>query len=264
MTDTALSIRADQSGGTLSVFDRVDPLAFIETFGRTFALTGAGGCKTAEDGKLMALACLCERKTIFEIGREFHLMDGKLSMRADAMLAKFRQIGGKHIWVKTGDDGLEAACDFIFDGQTTQVRYTIEDAKRAGLVKEKGNWIKSPGPMLRARVISNAIRMIAPEVVAGYYTPEENEDVAADRPAAPAANAETVKAVKQRAKEIKEMNSAGTTSTAPAASATTPTAAATETATSNQGEVIDAEFTVTNDAPFDTQRIANLLGSSTL
>jgi hypothetical protein len=38
--------------------------------------------------------------------------------------------------------------------------------------------------MLRARCISKAIRMLAPEVVAGVYTPEEAADFAA--PSAPA------------------------------------------------------------------------------
>jgi len=233
MTCTALSV-ADNQSGAMSIYDRIDPMAYIERFGKVYWVTGAGGAKTKEEGELLALACLCERKTIFDINREFHLMDGKLSMRADAMLAKFRQIGGKHKWIKTGDDGLEASCDFTFDGQVTQVKFTIEDAKRAGLVKEKGNWIKTPGSMLRARVISNAIRMIAPEVVAGYYTPEENEDVAAERGVAPAVTAETAAAVKKRGKELRGEATAATGTTATTSPAT--------------GDVVDAEFTVAQEA----------------
>lgn len=229
-----------RSGDAMTVYDRIAPMEFVEKFGKVFWITGAGGAKTKEEGELLALACLCERKTIFEINREFHLMDGKLSMRADAMLAKFRERGGKHKWINTGDDGIEAECEFTFDGQTQVVRYSIEDAKRAGLVKEKGNWIKTPGNMLRSRVVSNAIRMIAPEVVAGYYTPEENEDIASDRPA-PAASAETKAAVKSRAKELKEMNQGGQGSAAQVQQPIETPAA------DPDADVIDASFTVTPD-----------------
>lgn len=233
-SETGLAIRSEQPG-VMSVFDRIEPMAFVEAFGRTFALTGAGGCKTVEDGKLMALACLCERKSIFDISREFHLMDGKLSMKAETMLARFRQKGGKHRWLKTGDDGQAAELELTFDGQTIVSRYTIEDAKQAKLIKTGGNWEKSPRTMLRARCCSEGVRMLAPEISGGYYTPEENDDVAADRPATPVASPETVKAVKARKQELKEMNAQSTSG--PAAD----TASA-------QGEVVDAEFTVTADA----------------
>jgi len=230
-----------QQAGAMAVYDRVGPMEFVEKFGKVFWVTGAGGAKTKEEGELLALACLCERKTIFDINREFHLMDGKLSMRADAMLAGFRRKGGKHRWLKTDDN--EAELELTYDGQVTISRYTIEDAKRAGLIKPKGNWEKSPRSMLRARACSEGVRMVTPEVVAGYYTPEENEDIAADvvKTAAPSTTAADVK---KRQKELKEMEAKGGVTTSPAATAT-ESVSSTET---KPGEVIDASFTVVPDA----------------
>ncbi|HWL09857.1 MAG TPA: recombinase RecT [Planctomicrobium sp.] len=167
--------------GQLSVYDRItDPIQFIESMGKVFWESKAAGCQTLAEGKLLALACMSERMNPFDINRTYHLMEGKLAMRADSMLAKFRGIGGKYKWVKDGEDGISASLSLTYDGETITSTYSIEQAKQANLVKEKGNWAKDPASMLRARVISRGIRMIAPEVIAGTYTPEELSDFTQD------------------------------------------------------------------------------------
>lgn len=161
----------------LTVYDRVsDPMAFIKEFGKSIYQSALVGCKNQEQGEMMALTCLTEKKTPVELARVYHIIDNKLSMRADAMLAEFRKAGGRVKWLATGDDGIGARAAFTFEGETVEVGYTIEEAKRALLVKSdkpNSNWVKDPGSMLRARTVSRAVRMLAPEIVAGYYTPEE-------------------------------------------------------------------------------------------
>lgn len=166
------------NGSQLSVYDKVDPLGFIEAMGKAFSQSGVCGCKTEADGKVLALACMLKRQDPFEIDSRYHRVNGRLSLKADVMLADFRKAGGKFKWIKTGDDGQEAAIELTFDGNTITSRFTIEDAKRAGLLKAGGNWEKTPGNMLRARATSNGIRMVAPEVSAGVYTAEEVSDFA--------------------------------------------------------------------------------------
>jgi hypothetical protein len=74
--------------------------------------------------------------------------------------------------------------------------FTIEDAKRAGLVDrgadpKKNNWNKYPKQMLMARAKSNLARMVYPGALFGMYTPDEMHDgaiievrtVADDQPA---------------------------------------------------------------------------------
>lgn len=161
----------------LTVYDRVaDPMVFIKEFGKSIYQSALVGCKNQEQGEMMALTCLTEKKTPVELARVYHIIDNKLSMRADAMLAEFRKAGGRVKWLATGDDGIGARAAFTFEGETVEVGYTIEEAKRALLVKSdkpNSNWVKDPGSMLRARTVSRAVRMLAPEIVAGYYTPEE-------------------------------------------------------------------------------------------
>lgn len=178
---TAMVHSPAESAGTITMYDRVDdPLKFIDQIGTVLAQSGACGCKNPAEGKLVALACLCERKSPFDIARRYHLMDGKLSVKADVMLADLRAAGGSFKWIKDGKDGESAAVELTYKGQTYTSTYSMQDAQRAKLVKANGGWEKNPANMLRARAISDGIRMIAPEIAAGVYTPEETEDIIND------------------------------------------------------------------------------------
>lgn len=179
------------------LFDRcADPLAAIEKMGSFLAKSGMFGCEKVEQGMVIALACLVERRSPIDIMKKYHIINGHLSMRADAMLAEFRAKGGKVRWDKTGDDGIQATGVFIFEGQEIPVSFSFEQAKKAGYVKPGSGWMKTPGDMMRARVISRGIRMLAPECVAGTYTPEEVDNFSENnlKDVTPATEAKTITA----------------------------------------------------------------------
>lgn len=104
-----------------------------------------------------------------------HVIDGKPSASADLMAAKVRAAGHK-LRIKGDDTYAEAQLvrsddpDYPFD-----VRWDMARAERAGLLSKRGgNWQKYPAAMLRARAISEIVRMGASDVMAGaIYTPEE-------------------------------------------------------------------------------------------
>ncbi len=168
-----------------------NPLAFIDQMGKSFHQSQIMGVATPGDGAVLALTCMCEGITPLEFAKTYHIINGRPSMRADMMAAKFRGAGGKCKWVNLGDDGLAAEAVFAFDGQELSIKYTIEDARNVvgdKLDKPDSNWRKDRGAMLRARLITKAIRILAPELIAGVYTPEELEDsgvtvTTADKPA---------------------------------------------------------------------------------
>ena len=54
--------------------------------------------------------------------------------------------------------------------------FNFKDAAKAGLVN-KDVWKNYTRNMLFARAISNACRFFCPEVISGYYTTEELEDL---------------------------------------------------------------------------------------
>jgi hypothetical protein len=176
-TNGVMTLVNDQSGA-MAVYGRIkDPMEFINGMGKVFALAGACGVKTENEGKVLALACMCKGKDPFELQEDYHIIEGKLSMRADAMLAKFRERGGKHRWVKDGKDGVSAELELIDrDGMKVTSTFTIKQAQEAGYIRKGSNWEKRPDQQLRARCTSDGIRMIAPEVISGRYTPEELDD----------------------------------------------------------------------------------------
>jgi hypothetical protein len=53
--------------------------------------------------------------------------------------------------------------------------FTIEDAKKAGLVKEKSGWAKYPRNMLFARAMSNGIRWYCPDATQGVAVYHDGE-----------------------------------------------------------------------------------------
>lgn len=105
--------------------------------------------------------------------RRYHVIEGQPSMRADAMLASHYAAGGTVKWLVSTDTECRAV--FTSPASSLEVGWTMDDARRAGFAG-KQNWTKYPRQMLRARCISEGVRVTSPGVVVGIYTPEEVAD----------------------------------------------------------------------------------------
>ncbi len=160
---------------TLSPYAGVDVQNFATALGAWISKSGLFGCSNVEQGQLLAMQCIVERKAPLDLAKLYHIINGKMTLRADAMLAMFRERGGKVAWKQF--DGEAASAEFTLDGVSTVISYSRADATLAQLLPARAGsgWAKFPAEMLRARLISKAIRMIAPEVCAGLYAPEEIE-----------------------------------------------------------------------------------------
>jgi hypothetical protein len=186
------------------------------------------------------------------MAQQFHIIGGKLSMKADAMLAEFRRIGGLHkIIARTPEI---ATIELTHEGDTQRFTFSWEEAKLepfayngqretvlAAIASGKTDKLTlnpnyaSPRKrmqMLWARVVSDGIRTLAPEVNFGRYAPEDLDDADDERPAAGV----------QEAK-------AGTNGNGKSKKPTTPKTPVTPTTpeASQPEEVIDAEYEVTPD-----------------
>ncbi len=120
---------------------------------------------------------------------EYYVVDGKPALKADAMLARFQRAGGTVEWHERSNERASATFRHPQGGEIT-VTWTLEDAKRAGLLRptrsgKPSNWERYPRQMLKARVISEGVRTIYPAVVTGMYTPEEVGDFDDARPERP-------------------------------------------------------------------------------
>lgn len=148
----------------------------------SFARSGLFGIKTPDQA--LALMALCEAEGLHPAiaVRDYHIIQGKPALKADAMLARFQAAGGRVRWTAMTDE--RVAAEFSHpSGGTVEIDWDKQRAITAGFWG-KDNWKKFPRPMLRARVISEGIRTVFPGVVVGVYTPEEVQDFDA-RPHAP-------------------------------------------------------------------------------
>ena len=55
--------------------------------------------------------------------------------------------------------------------------YTLEQATIALLVKDKSNWQKDPASMCLARASSRLARRMFPDILAGFYTTDEAQEI---------------------------------------------------------------------------------------
>ena len=159
------------------VYDRIsDPMSAIKTLGRSIFLSGIFGLDKPEQGEILAMQCMVEKKSPLELARTYHFIQGQLAIRADALLAKFHQAGGSVDWTERTDEKVRAtfrkgtsSADIVAD-----MKEYVGNGTALGKDKQlKDNWKKWPRRMLTARAISEGVRLIAPECCFGTYTVEE-------------------------------------------------------------------------------------------
>lgn len=171
------------------------------------AKSGLFGMKKPEEAMALMLIAQAEGTHPALAVRDYHIIQGKPALKADAMMARFQQAGGRVEWHKISDEEVSATFSHP-SGGSAPITWTKEDAVRAGFWG-KDNWKKFPRQMLRARVISEGIRTVFPGVVIGVYTPEEVQDFD-DRPIKDMGRAEvmeTKKAAPEITKEQSDMRS---------------------------------------------------------
>jgi len=113
--------------------------------------------------------------------RQIHVIQGKPTMSAELMLGfAYSRIPG-FVCNITESSAERCVLQISRPNHAPYTHcFTIQDAKSMGLTG-KDNWNKQPAVMLRWRCISGALKIIAPDAIAGFYTPEElNPDVVVD------------------------------------------------------------------------------------
>lgn len=112
-----------------------------------------------------------------------HFIEGKPTLSAEAMNMLARR-AGHSIAAKVTETSATVKGVRADTGDSMEVTYTLEDAKRAGILG-KDNWKKHPQAMLMARATAQLCRWLFPDVLAGAsYTPEELEDASGVSPPA--------------------------------------------------------------------------------
>lgn len=139
------------------------------------------GCKNVDQALGLMLIAQAEGKHPATVSKEYHIINGKPTLTAEACLARFQAAGGTIQWTKKSDD----ACAAIFShpaGGEVEICWTAERAKKAQL--KSPVWTRFPQQMLSARVVGEGVRACFPGCIEGFYTPEEQDDIPVDEPPA--------------------------------------------------------------------------------
>jgi len=137
--------------------------------------SGLFPAKQKEQAMVLMLQAQADGSHPMKAIQEYHIIGNRPALRADAMLARFQAAGGKVEWHTLTET--EASATFSHpQGGSVTITWTIEMAKKAGLVKPNSGWTKFPRAMLRSRVVSEGVRTVYPGIVTGVYTPEEVMD----------------------------------------------------------------------------------------
>lgn len=152
----------------------------IQTMALAIAKSGLFGMKSPEQAMALMLIAQAEGMHPAIAARDYHVIQGRPALKADAMLARFQAAGGKVEWLKYDDKEVSGKFSHP-QGGTATITWTIQQAMAAGLAS-KDVWRQYPRQMLRSRVISEGVKTIYPGVAVGVYTPEEVQDFDAKPP----------------------------------------------------------------------------------
>lgn len=174
----------------IAIYEKQETIPFLDRMRTPIASMVA--C-TPDQADTVMLTCMLEGLTPMDFMRKYHMVQGKPTMKADAMLATFRlQYGGKHKVVARTPERAAIVLEDK-DGETFEAELTLEELNqsrwpwvdwKADKKVYKDNYATplDRKTMLWARLVSDSIRAFCPEINNGIYTPEEIEDVT-DRPA---------------------------------------------------------------------------------
>jgi hypothetical protein len=150
------------------------PVDQVERMALAVAKSGLFGVKTPDQAMALMLIAQAEGLHPAIAATHYHVINGRPTLKADAMMARFQTAGGSVRWGEYTDKRVVGTFSHP-QGGSVEIEWTLDMAITAGLTKNP-TWKSYPRQMLRARCISEGIRTVYPGVTVGTYTPEEAED----------------------------------------------------------------------------------------
>ena len=155
-----------------------EQVSSLERIAAIIAKSGMGGFKTAEQATVALLLALAEGIPVGRVIHEYHVINGRLNLRSECMLARFQKAGGAVEYHLHNDTEVSLTASHP-KGGSLLVTWTIERARKAGLTANP-TWTKHPAAMLTARAIAEAVRAVYPACLSGILAEEEAEEVGAN------------------------------------------------------------------------------------
>lgn len=154
------------------------PYAQQERMAHSLVKSGLFGLQTPDQALALMAIAEAEGKHPAIIARDFHIIKGRPSKKAEAMMRDFMLSGGTVKWHALDDRHADATFSHP-QGGAVRITWDMDRAAQAGLTGND-SWRKYPRAMLRSRCVSEGVRTVAPLATSGVYTPEEVADMVLD------------------------------------------------------------------------------------
>jgi hypothetical protein len=163
---------------TAGVFNSMQAL---EQFGQYIFQSNMFGARNPAEGFILGVTCQQENMTLMQFKERYHIIQGQIAMKSEAMLANLLELGGEYEIVERSPE--RAAVKVTFKKATMLSELKWEDAQKEDYVKAKNGQLKDNWStprrrmqMMWARVVSDGVRAVCPLATRGHYTPEEAID----------------------------------------------------------------------------------------
>lgn len=171
MSSTALAVSKPQI--TQDVWSMIQAIAPVMKDSRLF------GVATTEQAAAVMLKGHELGLSLTASFEFIHVIESKPTLAPRGALALILQsplCDGVEIKDETDDKGNPIACTVTMKrkgGMTYTARFSMEDAKRADLVKDKSGWVKYPSLMMKWRAIGFAADVVFPDLLNGLKRADE-------------------------------------------------------------------------------------------
>src|SRR5215467_5647787 len=138
--------------------NEVVPLPDMERMAVAIARSGLFGVRTPDQALALMLVSQSEGRHPALAARDYDIIQGRPTKKAEAMLRDFLDAGGRVQWHSLSDDIADAT---FSHPQVSAVRITWDMARvqKAGL-RGKDMYARFPRQMLRSRCVSEGVRTI--------------------------------------------------------------------------------------------------------
>lgn len=163
---------------TAQVFNSMQAL---ETFGNYIFQSNMFGARNPAEGFVIGITCQQENMTLMQFKERYHIIQGQIAMKSEAMLANLLELGGEYEVIERTPE--RAALKVTYKKATFVSELKWEDAQKEDYTKGrngqlKDNWStpRRRMQMMWARAVSDGVRAVCPLATRGHYTPEEAID----------------------------------------------------------------------------------------
>lgn len=147
------------------------PVSDLQVMAEAVAKSKLFGVKTADEAMSLMLIAQAEGMHPASAARDYHIIQGKASKKAEAMLRDFLKAGGSVEWHSLNDTMADATFSHP-QGGAVRISWDIPRMQKAK-ISNADMYAKYPRQMLRSRCVAEGVRTVCPIATGGMYTPEE-------------------------------------------------------------------------------------------